>query len=78
VPDTILFLLLGLTALSVGMVGHRAGALGKRSLVTALLLVMTLCAVLTIVVDLDRPGDGLISVSQRPLEELQLQIGPPP
>jgi hypothetical protein len=78
VPDTILLLLLALTALSVGMVGHRAGSIGRRSLVTATLLVVTLCAVLTIVIDLDRPRDGLLQVSQRPLEELQLQIGPPP
>ena len=60
------------------MVGYRAGVLGKHSLVTALLLVVTLCAVLTLVVDLDRPGDGLLTVSQRPLPELQEQIGPPP
>jgi hypothetical protein len=46
--------------------------------VTAILLVVTFCAVLTIVVDLDRPRDGLLQVSQRPLEELQQQIGPPP
>jgi hypothetical protein len=74
VPDTILFLLFGLTALSVGMVGHRAGVLGKHSLVTAVLLVLTLCAVLTLVVDLDRPRDGLLQVSQRPLLELQQQL----
>jgi hypothetical protein len=78
VPDTILLLLLGLTALSVAMVGHRAGTLGRRSLVTATLLVLTFCAVLTVVIDLDRPRDGLLQVSQRPLEELQQQIGPPP
>jgi hypothetical protein len=78
VPDTILFLLFGLTALSVGMVGHRAGVLGRHSLVTAGLLVVTLCAVLTLVIDLDRPGQGLLQVSQRPLIELQEQIGPPP
>jgi hypothetical protein len=78
VPDTILLLLLALTGLSVGMVGHRAGPLGRRSLVTAILLVVTFCAVLTIVIDLDRPRDGLLQVSQRPLEELQQQIGPPP
>jgi hypothetical protein len=39
---------------------------------------VTLCAVLTLVVDLDRPQEGFLNVSQRALEELQHQIGPPP
>jgi hypothetical protein len=33
--------------------------------------------VLTIVIDLDRPREGLIQVSQQPLIDLQQQIGPP-
>jgi hypothetical protein len=78
VPDTILFLLFALTALSVAMVGYRAGVTNRHSLLTAALLAITLCAVLTLVIDLDRPQEGLLNVSQRALIELQQEIGPPP
>jgi len=40
-------------------------------------LVFVLSAVLTIVVDLDRPRDGYLQVSQQPLLDLQSQIGQP-
>jgi hypothetical protein len=78
VPDTILFLLFALTGLSIAMVGYRAGATNRHSLATATLLAVTLCAVLTLVVDLDRPQEGFLNVSQRAMEELQQQIGDPP
>jgi hypothetical protein len=33
--------------------------------------------VITLVVDLDRPQDGFLTVSQQPLIDLQQQVGPP-
>jgi hypothetical protein len=33
--------------------------------------------VLVLVVDLDRPQNGFITVSQRPLQQLEQQLGPP-
>jgi hypothetical protein len=77
VPDTILLLLFGGTVLSIGMVGYGAGLAGRRSLITAVVLVLALGAVLMLVVDLDRARDGLLQVSQQPLIDLQEQIGPP-
>jgi hypothetical protein len=56
------------------MVGYNAGLTGKRSLVGATIVTVTLSAVLTLVIDLDRPTDGLITVSQAPMVELQLDI----
>ena len=77
VPETLLFLLIGGAILSLGMVGYSAGLTGKRSAVTAIALIVVLGAVLTVIVDLDRPRDGLLQVSQQPLLDLQQQIGPP-
>ena len=78
VPETVvLFLFVG-TALTLGMVGYSAGLTGRRSLISALVLVIVLGAVIALVVDLDRPRDGLLQVSQQPLVDLQEQIGPPP
>jgi hypothetical protein len=77
VPETVLLLLIGGAALSLGMVGYNAGLTKRRSLLSAVVLVVALGAVIMIVVDLDRPREGFIQVSQQPLLDLQQQIGPP-
>ena len=77
VPETVLLLLIGGSALSLGMVGYSAGLTKRRSLLSAFVLVIALGAVIMIVVDLDRPREGFIQVSQQPLLDLQQQIGPP-
>ena len=77
VPETILLLLLVGSALTLAMVGYSAGLTGRRSPLTAVVLVVALSAVLTIVIDLDRPREGFIQVSQQPLIDLQRQLGPP-
>jgi hypothetical protein len=77
VPETIVFLLIVGSALTLGMVGYGAGLTRRRSPLTAVVLVVTLAAVLTLVVDLDRPREGFLQVSQQPLIDLQQQIGPP-
>ncbi len=72
-----LLLLIGGSALSLGMVGYSAGLTKRRSMLSALVLILALGAVIMIVVDLDRPREGFIQVSQQPLIDLQRQIGPP-
>lgn len=75
VPETILILLLLASMLTLGMVGYNAGLTLRRSPLTAVVLIVVLSAVITLVVDLDRPREGLIQVSQQPLIDLQDQIG---
>jgi hypothetical protein len=77
VPETVLILLILGAALTLGMVGYSAGLTHRRSLPGAVVLVVVLAAVLTLVVDLDRPRDGFLQVSQQPLLDLQEQIGSP-
>jgi hypothetical protein len=77
VPETVVLLLIGGSALTLGMVGYSAGLTRRRSLLSAIVLVLVLGAVIMIVVDLDRPREGFIQVSQQPLIDLQRQIGPP-
>jgi len=77
VPETVVLLLVVGSALSLAMVGYSAGLTQRRSLLSAVVLVIALGAVITIVVDLDRPREGFIQVSQQPLLDLQQQIGPP-
>lgn len=78
IPETALILLIIGAALTLGIVGYSAGLTRRRSLLGASVLVFVLAAVLTLVVDLDRPRDGFLQVSQQPLIDLQDQIGAPP
>jgi hypothetical protein len=77
VPETIVLLLLGGSALSLAMVGYNSGLTRHRSILSAMVLILALGAVLMIVVDLDRPREGFIQVSQQPLIDLERQIGAP-
>jgi hypothetical protein len=77
VPESILVLLLAGSALALGMVGYSAGLAGSRSVLSALVLVVALGAVMTLVIDLDRPQEGFLKVSQRALLDVQQWIGQP-
>jgi hypothetical protein len=74
VPPTILLTLLVGSVLALGMVGYSAGLSLQRGVLSAVVLAITLSAVLTIVVDLDRPGDGFIQVSQQPMLDVIQRI----
>jgi hypothetical protein len=78
VPETILILLLIGSLLTLAMVGYNAGLTLRRSPLTAAVLIIILGAVITLVVDLDRPRDGFLKVSQQPLIDLVEQLGLPP
>jgi len=77
VPESIVLLLLVGSALALGMVGYNGGLTKHRSLLSALVLIVALGVVTTLVVDLDRPQDGFLTVSQQALKDVQLRIGPP-
>ena len=77
VPQTIMFLLLAGSALSLAMVGYSAGLKGRRSVLTATVLIVVLGVVTILVVDLDRPQEGFLTVSQQALLDVQRFIGPP-
>ena len=61
-------------ALSAGLVGYSAGLNGRRSLAIAIILIVALGTVIALVIDVDRPADGLIETSQQPLISLQQSI----
>ncbi len=78
VPETILILLLLGSMLTLWMVGYNAGLTRRRSPLTAVVLIVILGAVITLVIDLDRPRDGFLTVSQQPLIDLMRQVEAPP
>jgi hypothetical protein len=77
IPQTVLLLLFVGSALTLGMVGYSAGLTGRRSPLTAVVLIFVLGAVITLIVDIERPQGGTLTVSQEPLVQLQQQVGPP-
>jgi hypothetical protein len=77
VPETIVWVLVAVGLLSLSMVGYSAGLTRKRGAVGAVTLVLVMSLVLTVIVDLDRPRDGFLTVSQVPLVNLVEQLGPP-
>jgi hypothetical protein len=74
VPPTILWLLIGGAVLSLALVGYNAGLNSRRNPIIAVILVVAIGAVITLVVDLDRPSDGFIQTNQQPLIDLQQSI----
>jgi hypothetical protein len=74
VPATVVFLLLLGSTLTLGMMGYNAGLTRRRGPVTAVVLIVVLGAVTTLIVDLDRPREGLLTVSQKPMMDLQEQV----
>lgn len=75
VPETLVGLLFVGSLLAVGMAGYNAGLTRRRSLASAVTLVLVLGAATTLVVDLDRPRDGYLRINQQALEDLAADIG---
>ena len=78
VPETVVLVLFGFAILAIGVVGFGNGLVGSRALGATGVLVALIVVVIMLIVDLDRPGRGLIRVSQDSLRKLQQSVGPPP
>ena len=74
VPQTVILLTFVGSMLTLGMVGYAAGLTRRRSLLTATVLILVLGAVITLIVDLDRPREGFLVVSQQPIIDVQNQM----
>jgi len=75
VPESVVLLLLLGAFLSTGIVGYHAGLTLRRGTVGAVVLIVVLSVALALVIDLDRPRDGLLRVSQEPLENVIERMG---
>lgn len=67
-------LLYAATIMSFLLVGIANSADGKRDSLAILLFALALVAVLMIIIDLDRPQDGLLTVSQTAMEDVLRRI----
>ena len=77
VPETVILVLIVGAVLTLGVMGYSAGLTGRRGMLSAVVLMVALGTVLTLVIDLDRPRDGFLQVSQQPLIDLHDELGNP-
>jgi len=74
VPRSVICVNVFVAMLAAALLGYGFGLVGKRQIVPILMLALSISAVLTVIVDLDRPWQGYIRVSQQPMIDLQKQL----
>ena len=74
VPTTVIYVIALVGLLAGTMEGYMFGLGGPRQFLSICALALAVSLVLTVTLDLDRPGEGLIRVSQGPLLDLQKQL----
>ena len=77
VPEVILLLLIFVGSMSLAMTGYSSGLNKTRLVIPRSILVLLTGATLMVIIDLDRPRRGFITISQNALLKLQeeMQIG---
>jgi hypothetical protein len=73
-PETVVLVLYLVAILSMMMVGFQNSYNGKRNFFSALSVILIFTVVMMLIIDLDRPQEGLLKVSQQALIDLQRQI----
>jgi hypothetical protein len=74
VPQSVIYLNALIAMLAAALLGYGFGLIGKRHLVSIVLLAASISGVLSVTIDLDRPWQGFIKVSQEPMLDLQHQM----
>lgn len=74
IPSNIWLGIFFVAFLTLGMVGFNNGLSESRNLVAQLVLILVFAAVILLIVDLDRPGEGFLQVSQQAMIDLQQQL----
>ncbi|MCA9867941.1 MAG: hypothetical protein KIS95_13950 [Anaerolineae bacterium] len=78
VPSLMWGLLYGLSIVSFLMTGVQSSHDGKRNLLAMLLFTLGFSAVIVLIIELDRSQQGLLTVSQQALLDLQQQLNAAP
>jgi len=76
IPPTIFATLYAVAILVLGATGYAGGLSGDRSSMASLVLALVLAAVFALILDLDRPYEGLLTVSQQAIRDLLTMMQP--
>jgi purine-cytosine permease-like protein len=71
IPSSIWIALVAISVLTMITMGTQIGLTGKRRLVAVIPLALAFAVLVVLVVDLDRPQKGLITVGQQAMVDLQ-------
>ena len=74
VPESVLLLLFGFAILTSGVLGFGTGLAGGRALGMAAIFTVLVSVAMLVIVDLDRPGRGLVRVGQESMLTLQRSL----
>ena len=67
IPNIVLLSLLGITAAACGFAGYASGLEPRRTRLPVLITGVLVCSVIYVILDLDGPNVGFITVNQQPM-----------
>ena len=74
IPSIVLLTLFGITAIAGNIAGYASGLEERRTRLPAHIMGVLVCAVIFLILDLDRPNVGFITVSQQPMIDTAASI----
>jgi hypothetical protein len=77
VPESVILLLFGFAILTSGTIGYGNALAGHRALGMAAVFTVLIVNVLMLIIDLDRPSRGLITIRQESMINLQKSLNAP-
>jgi len=77
IPTTVWVVLFAVAILAFGAVGYQGGLARTKRSPAVLVVALTFAAVIWLVADLERPGQGLLQVSQQPMIDLRSSMNLP-
>jgi hypothetical protein len=78
VPTAVILLLFAVSVVALGLIAYSCGLCGRRRLPANLTFAFLIALVFIIIMDIDRPRQGLVRVSQASLERVQQSLPAPP
>jgi hypothetical protein len=67
IPDVVLLSLFGIAAVACGFAGYASGLDPARTRLPVIITAALVCGVIFVILDLDRPNVGFITISQQPM-----------
>ena len=77
IPDILWIVLYLITALAAASIGYHSGLSGRSRPLVVLGFILAFSSVIFLIEDLDRPGHGLLEVSQQAMVDLQKKMNAP-
>jgi hypothetical protein len=74
-PSSIVWLLFLASVVAMAMVGRQEGAAGEREIVARVGFILLVCMVVWVILDLNQPQRGAITVSQEPMQRVLSAMG---